>query len=140
MRSHCLVPLTRIMLQMLLSADEPQETMNSTSTTLGMTPAATPKTSTLSKLMSHEAFDAEHRASLDRFAYIYIACEGAMIALVLCLLAVGFCVYKYRQRKMTLGGVGRNDKYRNNAYSTATSTMADTDHVESLFISESLPS
>ena len=107
---------------------------------MGPTPSPTPRTTTSSKFAVRDELDAERRASLDRFAYIYIACEGAMIALVLCLLAVGYCVYKYRQRKMTITGVGRNEKYRNNAYSTATSTIPDTDHVESLFISESLPS
>ncbi len=47
---------------------------------------------------SEQRFTSEDRASLDRFAYIYIACEGAMILMVFCFLLIGYCIYRWRSR------------------------------------------
>ncbi len=49
---------------------------------------------------SKQRFTSEDRASLNRFAYIYIACEGAMILMVFCLLLIGYCIYKSRSRNV----------------------------------------
>ena len=91
----------------------------------------------------HAHLTAEARASLDRFAYIYIACEGAMIGLVVVFILIGYCVYKWRSRHGRFHPCPPEPvRCRPQLLSNATSTnMEDIDNqLSTLFVSESFPS
>ncbi len=85
-------------------------------------------------------FTSEELASLDRFAYIYIACEGAMILLVFCILLIGYCIYKWRSRNGFFQH--KPDKLKPQLLSNVTSTaLEDFENLgETVFVSESFPS
>ena len=88
---------------------------------------------------------AEEKAHLDRFAYIYIACEGGMIFLVICLLLIGYCIYKWRSRRGFFqyhpeDSSNCKPQLLANAPAPSTGPLEAIDTFEAIFMSETVPS